>query len=518
MAKKFYCDERTIVDTKQGKLQGFFTDGLYIFKGVQYAKAERFCAPQEPDQINGVFDATSYGYVCPLLSLGKPSGELNVPHRYWVQNEDCLNLNVWTKGLDDKKRPVVVWLHGGGFEAGSAIEHDAYDMANITNLGDVVSVSINHRLNILGYLDLSPLSDKYTSSANNGSLDMVYALKWIKDNIAAFGGDPDNVTLFGQSGGGAKVTTLLQMPAADGLFHKGMVMSGVYNLDLLGKTDDDPNPFIDAFLAELNLTRDNYQAIEILPYETLAAAYNKVSPIIRMQKHYVGGSPKANADYVGEPSIVGFRKESQNVPLIVSSVFGEFAFGETGYDKRKLTKEQGEEIIRQTYGEAVEPILPLFEKAYPDRNPIDLMVLDFVFRGPETPYIALRSTTSPVYSSMFDLDFNLGTGKAAWHCADIPYIFHNTHMVDAVNLEDVTDKLEEQMFQSFMAFARTGDPNNELIPRWERSVPNEENTMIWGRNVRVEKNFDHELLQKFTPIAVPVLMQMMQKLFGNIQH
>lgn len=518
MAKRFYCDERTIVDTKQGKMQGFFTDDLYIFKGIPYAKAERFCAPTEPDFVDGVFDATSYGYVCPLLSLGKPSGELSVPHRYWVQNEDCLNLNVWTKGLGDKKRPVVVWLHGGGFEAGSAIEHDAYDMANISLLGDVVSVSINHRLNILGYLDLSPLSDKYASSANNGSLDMVYALRWIKDNIEAFGGDPDNVTVFGQSGGGAKVTTLLQMPAADGLFHKGMVMSGVYNLSMLGQTDEDPNFFIDEFLKELGLTRETYQAIETLPYDVLAKAYNKVSPIVKSQGHYAGGSPKTNADYAGDPQVVGFRKESQNVPLIVSSVFGEFAFGDTGFDKRTLTKEQGKEIIRNTYGEAVEPIIALFEKAYPDRNPIDLMVLDFVFRGPEIPYIALRAKTSPVYASMFDMDFNWGTGKAAWHCADIPYIFHNTHMVDAVNVEGVTDRLEEQMFQSFLTFAKTGDPNNELIPQWNRSTPETEYTMIYGKNTRVEENFDHELIQKFMPIALPVLMQMVAKIFGNIQH
>lgn len=518
MAKNFYCDERTVVNTNHGNVQGYYTDGLYIFKGIPYAKAERFCAPEYPDYSEKTIDATSYGCVCPLLSLGKPNGELNVPHRYWIQDEDCLNLNVWTKGLDEKKRPVVVWLHGGGFESGSAIEHDAYDGANTALLGDVVFVSINHRLNILGYLDLSSLSDKYASSANNGSLDIVYALKWVKENIAAFGGDPENVTVYGQSGGGAKVTTLLQMPSADGLFQKGMIMSGVYSLDMLGKTDEDESFIVDALLKELSLSRENYSEIETLPYKTLADAYNKVSNTVRAQGHYVGGNPMKNADYAGDPMKYGFRKETLDIPLIISSVYGEFAFGDTGYDKRKLTRTEGEDIIRKTYGDGANDILPLFEKAYPERNPVDLMVLDIIFRTAEIPYIIARSATSTVYTYLFDMDFNLGSGKPAWHCADIPYVFHNVHMVDAVNVSGVSDKLEEQMFGSFIAFAKTGDPNNALVPTWHKSSPTAEHTMIFGKDTHEEINFDHELLQKFTPIAIPVLMQMVAKIFGNVQH
>ena len=144
-----------------------------------------------------------------------------VPHMYWSEKEDCQNLNIWTPSIrDGRKRPVMVWLHGGGFSAGSSIEQLAYDGENLSRAGDVVVVSVNHRLNVLGYLNLSPFGEKYQDSANAGNLDLIAALEWIRDNIEGFGGDPENVTLFGQSGGGVKVWSLLQMPEADGLFHK----------------------------------------------------------------------------------------------------------------------------------------------------------------------------------------------------------------------------------------------------------------------------------------------------------
>ena len=228
MEKKFIYDEQTaVVETGKGKVRGYFYDDMYIFKGIPYAKARRFHAPEPVEPWEGVFQAVSYGCVCPLLDLPKPGGELMVPHRFWVMDEDCLNLNIWSPGLDGEKRPVMVWLHGGGFFAGSSIEQIAYEGENMCKLGQVVVVSVNHRLNILGYCDLSPFGEEYANSGNAGTDDLVAALKWIHDNIESFGGDPENVIIFGQSGGGAKVTTLLQTPAADGLYAKGINMSGV---------------------------------------------------------------------------------------------------------------------------------------------------------------------------------------------------------------------------------------------------------------------------------------------------
>ena len=237
MGKKFiYNDKTAIVETDKGRIRGYFYDGMFIFKGVPYAKARRFHAPEPVDAWEGVKETTSFGYVCPLMDMDRPNGELLVPHRYWVMNEDCQNLNIWTPGLDGKKRPVMVWLHGGGFFAGSAIEHIAYEGENMCKEGQVVVVSVNHRLNVLGYCDLSDFGEEYANSGNAGTDDLVAALKWIHDNIERFGGDPENVIIFGQSGGGAKVTTLLQTPAADGLFAKGIVMSGV-----IGSTLGDSN-------------------------------------------------------------------------------------------------------------------------------------------------------------------------------------------------------------------------------------------------------------------------------------
>ena len=227
MLKTFQYDEVPVLETTSGKLKGYFYNGSYVFKGVPYAYADRFQMPV-PSQWEGVRDASSYGFVCPLMMQDTPSAELMVPHRYWPMDEHCQNLNIWTKELDkDAKKPVVVWLHGGGYFAGSSIEQVAYDGRNMCVKGDVVVVSINHRLNILGYLDLSPFGEKYYNSGNAGHADMVAALQWVHDNIALFGGDPENVTIFGQSGGGMKVADLMQIPAADGLFHKGLIMSGV---------------------------------------------------------------------------------------------------------------------------------------------------------------------------------------------------------------------------------------------------------------------------------------------------
>ena len=227
----------------------------------------------------------------PLLHQEQPggNGEMMVPHMYWPEKEDCQNLNIWTPSIrDGRKRPVMVWLHGGGFSAGSSIEQLAYDGENLSRSGDVVVVSVNHRLNVLGYLDLSPFGEKYRDSANAGNLDLIAALEWIRDNIEGFGGDPENVTLFGQSGGGVKVWSLLQMPEADGLFHKGIIESGVVDPDLLGDAEDgNGREIVKAMLAELGLEEKDVDQLETLPYDQLAQAYENAAPKVAQKGEYV---------------------------------------------------------------------------------------------------------------------------------------------------------------------------------------------------------------------------------------
>ncbi len=218
--------------TESGDVIGYIHKGVFNFKGIPYAKAERFMPPQKPDKWEGVRSCRAYGPVCPIdveSMILFDEMEFAQQHNFWFMKEDaCQNLNVWSPGIKDgKKRPVMVWLHGGGYSAGTSCELPSYDGENLSRTGDVVVVSINHRLNVLGFLDLSGVSEKYAQSANVGMMDVVAALEWVHNNISNFGGDEDNVTIFGQSGGGGKVATMLYTPSAKGLFHKAIMQSGV---------------------------------------------------------------------------------------------------------------------------------------------------------------------------------------------------------------------------------------------------------------------------------------------------
>ena len=522
MKQTFRWDHGTaLVKTARGLVKGYEQNGLSIFKGIPYAKAKRFHAPEPVEKWEGVFDAASYGYVCPLLSNDRPGGELYVPHRYWPMDEDCLNLNVWTPGLDDGKRPVLLWLHGGGYEPGSSIEQIAYDGANMARLGDAVVVSVNHRLNILGYFDLSDFGEEYANSANAGTDDIIAALQWVRDNIAQFGGDPANVTVFGQSGGGAKVTTLLQTPAADGLYAKGINMSGV--IGLLADEKGSGREIAEALMCELGLT--SVRELETVDYKPLAKAYLKLRAAFQKDGKYVGCKPHPNAFYAGDPCAVGFRKETARIPLMVGSVFSEFfSFAPSPYDKASMTPAQQEKTVRETLGgEGADVLIPLFKKAYPERDLIDLLRLDYIFRGPEIDYIARRSALNEsTFSYLFNLDQPINGGTTPWHCSDIPYVFHNIDLVEHAHRPDgddtVAERVQEQIFGSVMAFARTGNPANDRLPGWQPCDAGCERTMVIGEGCDVRKNFDHALIPAVLRYLAPVIARQMSQGDANIQH
>lgn len=514
-----YAPDRAIAETKSGKVRGYEYDGITIFKGIPYAKARRFHAPEPVERWDGIFEATSYGYVSPLLELPKPYGELNIPHRYWIMNEECQNLNVWTPACDGEKRPVMVWLHGGGFEAGSAIENIAYEGENMCRIGQVVVVSINHRLNLLGYFDLSAYGSEYANSGNAGTDDIIMALQWIQDNIANFGGDPENVTLFGQSGGGAKITTLLQTPKADGLFAKGINMSGVAET-IMGDSKGNGEDLAIALMAELGIDGD-IRELETISYESMAKAYLHVKPDLAAEGKYLGCTPHPNAFYKGTPNENGFRMETAHIPLLVGTVYGEFSgIIPCTYDKNRLTREEGIQIVRQTAGEkAAEELVPLFQAAYPKRNPVEMLSLDFLFRLPTQQYIRQRSAINQfTYSYLFNLDLPVNGGSAPWHCADIPYVFHNTELVPVTQERGVTENLEAQIFNSVIAFARTGKPNHEGIPYWPASTPEEEQTMVFGKNTQLRCNHDAKLIPLLAKYMEPVFERIMYENTEKIQH
>lgn len=518
MQKTFNYDDVPVLETTGGKLKGYFYRDAYIFKGIPYAQAKRFQMPEPVTPWEGVRDVTSYGFVCPLLSQETPNGELMVPHRYWPQDENCQNLNIWSPSLDAQaKKPVIVWIHGGGYTAGSSIEQVAYDGLNLCTRGDVVVVTINHRLNILGYLDLSPFGEKYANSANVGHADMVAALQWIHDNIAVFGGDPENVTIFGQSGGGMKVADLMQIEAADGLFQKGLIMSGVGDSNVLPSCKGDGREIVTALMEDLGF--DSVEQLESVSYFELARSYNKVSPLIAMKGGYIGCGPLKNEYYAGAPLEEGFRPHAFTIPLVIGSVFGEFAFNPAAFSKTALTDEQTLELLRPVYGEHAEDIAAEFARAYPDKHVSDVLFLDRAMRQPSKRLARLHAEgkNAPVYLYNFTLEFPYQNRKIAWHCSDIPFIFGNTDKVEVCDIPGVSEKLEAQLMGSLLAFAKNGDPNHEGLPAWPAVTGDDMPTMIFDTACEVRHNYDDALYELIDSILPPFnLMEIMAQ--ENVQH
>ncbi len=518
MGTFFRRDEKTAtVETTKGKVQGYILNDICVFKGIPYARARRFHAPEPVEGWTDVFDACSFGFVCPLFSLPRPNGELYVPHRYWPMDEDCLNLNLWTPGCDDKKRPVMVWLHGGGYESGSAIEHIAYEGENMSRYGDVVTVTVNHRLNILGYLDLSDFGDEYVNSGNAGGDDIIAALKWVRDNVERFGGDPENVTVFGQSGGGGKVTTLLQSPDADGLYAKAICMSGVWE-QKPPVGEEGGKALVQSLMKELSVKRAG--ELETVPYSRLAAAYEKIRPAFIRENRYVGNQPFKNAFYAGDPLIYGFRRETEQIPVLAGSVFGEFSSFAPGNAERKTAGEEEQlRLVEAFFGkEHAAALAPLFREAYPEHPLCDLVRLDHLFRPATQKYIRLRSARNAcTWSYLFDHEMPIDGGTTPWHCAEIPYVFHNTQFVPSTQEEGV-EKLEKLIFDSVMAFARTGDPGHPGLPSWPASTPELEQTMIFDDRPFLHTNHDRELMPLFEAYMKPIFDANREQITEKAQH
>ena len=502
MAKSFFCDKSgPIVKTKAGKLRGFVVDGTYTFHGIRYAVAKRFHQPEPVPAWEGVKDALAYGYVCPLLEQDEPSNEVMIPHRYWPMDENCQYLNIWTQSLDENaKKPVMVWLHGGGFFAGSSIEQVAYEGENLSKYGDVVVVSLNHRLNILGYLDLSPFGKEYENSANAGTSDIIAALQWIRDNIAFFGGDPENVTLFGQSGGGMKIWTLMQTPAADGLFHKGIIQSGIIH-HYMDCGDSDGTAIVKALMKDLHCKK--VQELETVPYHALAESYGKVAPGVAAKGHYVGCCPMANDFFLGEPLRVGFREHAKTIPVMIGTALGEFSFMPALSEAQKQDKAAIDAMMNKRYGEHAGEIAALFAVSYPDKDPSDALFVDSVFRNPTMDFVERKSECpeSATYSYQFTYTFPYDGGHIAWHCSEIPFVFHNTSLVPVCNEPGVSDLLEQQMSDAWLNFARTGNPNCESLPHWPACTPGDEACMLFDRQCRVVHNHDHALIRLHAEIT-----------------
>lgn len=497
-----------VVRTKYGKLRGLKSHGTYLFRGIRYANAKRFHFPTEVEPWEGVREAFQFGHVCCELNTPVPHDQFTVPHFFYPQNENCQYLNVWTQHLDSAaKRPVMIWLHGGGWFSGSSVELLAYDGENLSKTDDVVVVSINHRLNVLGYLDLSPFGEEYRNSGNAGLGDLVMALKWVNENIAAFGGDPDNVTIFGQSGGGGKVVALMQTPAADPYYHKAIIQSGgpsgmgKENVEKARKTSQRCAELI---LHYLHITPENVREIETVDWYDLAqASMNAIWTIQNKEGERVNWEPHPDGEYYyGHPLDFGWREESLKKPMLVGSVLGEFSgnFGTSIGDgiKNKWDMATISAYMAEKFGMKAPRMAELFRKAYPDRNPADVLFLDTRLRRGCLNFVRERAKAGgATWNWMFNLESPFNYGTVAWHNAEEPYVFRNAAYIEAEYIPVVSERLENEMAGAWVQFAKTGNPNFDKIPQWPCATADSVPTMCFDKVTDLRIDHDRELMAEY---------------------
>ena len=495
-----------VVKTQYGAVRGYIYKGTYTFKGIPYGKADRFMAPQSPEKWTGIRNSMSYGFVCPPSSYPVFSDEFAFAfHRdLGVSDENCLNLNIWTQSINTNiKKPVMVYLHGGGFSSGSSHEFPWLDGENLSKQGDVVVVSFNHRLNILGFLDLSAYGDKYRYSANAGAMDMVLALTWVKENIANFGGDARNVTIFGQSGGGTKVMCLMNVPSAKGLFQKAIVQSGSSLTHII---EPRVSKKISAeLLKELDLRPDDVDSLQKIPFVILDAAgkraLSKVEKTLKPEEMSVFGlewEPMNDGDFLPyQPNEKAAIELSKDIPLLVGSCKNEFMPFIT--DSADTAMEEVKLKIKKRYAEQTMAYIAAVKKAYPNTvKPIDYINIDFLFRPLAIAHADEKSLTGNalVYMYIFNWQSPVLDGKfKAMHCMDLPFVFDNIQYAEEMtgggkNAYATAEKVSE----AWINFARTGNPNHKGLPRWPLYNSQNGATMLFDKECEVKYHHDQVLL------------------------
>ena len=462
-----------VVETTAGRVRGAVEDGVHVFKGIPYGAPtggpNRFRAPQPPAW-TGVREALAYGPSAPQNRGGAVGGD-----------EDCLVLNVWTRGLDDGgRRPVMVWLHGGGFRSGSG-SSPLYDGVNLANRGDVVVVTINHRLNVFGYLELGDLvGEAFADAGNAGMLDIVQALAWVRDNISRFGGDPATVTIFGESGGGRKVSTLLAMPDARGLFHRAIIQSGP-GLHLQPR--DKSTELAVALFRELGLEPTRIAALQEMPMERVLAAYATVEGRLDGLARQKGVFEQHGfVPTVGVPTLPGYAFDpvateiSADVPILIGSNRHEmalFARNDPPIHERTLTEAQLRERVEVMVGGGADRVLDVYARAYPDQPPAVRWILiasDRTYRF-DSITLAQRKAAAgraPVYSYLFAWETPVEGGRLlSHHALEISFVFDNTSRAPGMSGGGpAAAALAAKMSEAWIGFARTGDPNTPNLPVW----------------------------------------------------
>lgn len=493
------------VRIESGLVQGINQEGTQAFLGIPYAKVERFMPPQPVEPWDTIMMCNHWG----------PQAMQNVGNRQMSEAEMSENscvLNVWTTDRKAKK-PVMLWLHGGGFDSGTSAWNPGMGLAK----KDVVLVSINHRLNILGFLDLSAVSPKYKYSGNVGMLDVVQALKWIHKNIELFGGDPNNITVFGESGGGGKVGTLLCMPEAKDLFHKAIILSGtILNVN----TKDMSESLGKAVLAELGIDKNNIDKIKTIPYRELYDAGQRAMgksvgtrrPGTPMMWGF-GPTPDGEV-LMQQPFQPGFASFAANKPIIIGTTFNELQ--RLTYNQQMST-EDARKALQPTFGERTDEYIKAFDEAWPKHSPNDLLSIDHLFR-PKTiitaDYISAHHK-APTYMYMFTWKSPVNQGSVHGH--ELKFCFNTlNHAGNELPKPTADDqKLADAMSTSWANFAHTGNPNADCLPTWKPYTAENGEMMIFDYNCYTRNNPDRKLASIINDCCFKQLQEFNEKKAEN---
>jgi para-nitrobenzyl esterase len=474
-----------VVETASGRVRGFVHERVNGFKGIPYGAstegANRFLPPQKRKAWTGVLDCIDLGPRSP--QYGAPEiPEVAASDTHETMSEDCLRLNVWTTSLNkNARRPVMVWLHGGGFASGSA-GYIMYDGANLSRKQDVVVVGVNHRLNVMGYLLLADVGgEKYKEAANVGMLDIVAALEWVRDNIAQFGGDPNNVTIFGQSGGGGKVSALMGMPPAKGLFHRAIIQSGSM---LRATPRERATQSAQALLTKAGLkTADELQQLPLA--KLLEAAKGTqglaLSPVL---------DPKTLPAHPFDPAATEL---CANVPLLAGTVETEVTF----FPNTPL-EPMDDAALHAAVKQAtraddakVNELIAIYRKGRPGIANTDLFLIlssDNGFRNGVLTEAEIKSAQkAPVYMYYFTWRSPVREGKLrTFHTLEIPFVFQNIdEQKSMTGFGEDRYLLADRMSAAWAAFARTGNPNNKLLPNWTPFKTDARATMIFNNECKL---------------------------------
>ncbi|MGC2524307.1 MAG: carboxylesterase family protein, partial [Stellaceae bacterium] len=416
------------------------------------------------------------------------------------ESEDCLTLNLWTPGLGDGgRRPVMVWLHGGAFAYGSG-NRAVTDGANLARRGDVVVVNVNHRLNILGFLHLADIGGaEWAHSGNAGMLDIVAALRWLRDDIAAFGGDPGNVTIFGESGGGGKVSVLLAMPEARGLFHRAVIQSGAA---IRVSTRERANALAEAALQQLGLDAADCARLQTLPAEQVLAA---IAPAARavgrtrrpLLDRYDFGPVVDDNDLPQHPADPEAPAVADDIPLMVGGTREESAFFLADDDEvwnGTLTEADLRTRVAAVAGGETEALLAAYREALPQAGPADRLVAALTGSNfwVRSVLLAERYATrrkTPLYMYSLDWQSPAHDGRMkAHHAMDLPFVFDNTAVPDTTAGAPGARELAARISDTWIAFARHGTPNNTAVPLWPAYTAEERATMIFDDECRIARD------------------------------